>query len=198
VRKRIRSRTATGVSRLGAPRGGLPLLVGVALAAAAAIQGILGNEVAELLRVQSPVALVAVLAGLTILIALITAWQGKVGQREGQATVWAGIDSRNRARLLKLVQARAAGQLEQALHHVVPLELGLDPRPDTVDFPAERLVRTPDDHIDQPIPASQPILATFDQLAQAMLVLGTPGAGKTTLPPGSPGRRPSRYGWERS
>jgi len=56
------------------------VLIGVLLAAAATIQGI----VAELLtagaeRRPSSVILVAALVGLTILIAVITAWQGWVG-----------------------------------------------------------------------------------------------------------------------
>jgi hypothetical protein len=92
-----------------------------------------------------------------------------------------GVDPRNRARLLAHARTRADGQLTQALHHVVPLELGLRTRPDVVDFPTELLIRRAGEMTGHPVPAGQSLDATFDALDQAMLILGAPGSGKTVL-----------------
>jgi eukaryotic-like serine/threonine-protein kinase len=151
------------------------------LMVAVTAQSIVGSLLAGRLRSPGPLALLALLVGLTLLVPLITTWQGSLSQRVRNVPIEPGMDARSRTRMLRLVRMRARDQVDQALHHVVPLELRLDLRSDLVEFPADRLVRTPDDHMDQPTPAGQPVLATFDQLAQAMLIVGAPGAGKTTL-----------------
>jgi hypothetical protein len=109
------------------------------------------------------------------------AWSQWNRSKAATAQPGSGVDPRNRARLLAHVRTQAEGQLTQALHHVVPLELGLRTHPDVVEFPIELLVRRTSDTTSQPVPAGQPLDATFDALDQAMLILGAPGSGKTVI-----------------
>ncbi len=58
-------------------------------------------------------------------------------------------------------------QVEQALHHAVVLELGLEARSDVIEFPSDLLIRRADDATAHPVPTGQSKLATFDSLDQA-------------------------------
>src|SRR5215207_2431184 len=88
---------------------------------------------------------------------------------------------RNRARMLARVRGFwVEGVLEQSLHEIARVELGLETRPEAVPHPWELLVQ-PLDQAPQPLPSGVGITALFDQFGQALLLLGAPGAGKTTL-----------------
>jgi hypothetical protein len=88
---------------------------------------------------------------------------------------------RNRARMLGRVRGFwIEGVLEQSLHQVARVELGLETRPEAVPHPWELLVQ-PLDQEPRPLPSGVGITAVFDQFDQALLILGAPGAGKTTL-----------------
>jgi hypothetical protein len=92
-----------------------------------------------------------------------------------------GSGQRNRARMLERVRSFwVHGVLEQSLHQIARLELGLETRPEAVPHPWELLVQPPD-QTPRPLPSELGITAVFDQLGQALLILGAPGAGKTTL-----------------
>jgi hypothetical protein len=88
---------------------------------------------------------------------------------------------RNRSRMLARVRSFwIDGMLEQSLHQIARVELGLETRPEAVPHPWELLVQ-PLEQAPQPLPPGVGITAVFDQFGQALLLLGAPGAGKTTL-----------------
>jgi DNA polymerase III delta prime subunit len=90
-------------------------------------------------------------------------------------------EQRNRSRMLQRVRGFwVDGVLEQSLHQMVRLQLGLETRPEAVPDPWELVVQTPD-QAPRLLPSGVEITAVFDQLGQALLILGAPGAGKTTL-----------------
>lgn len=69
------------------------------------------------------------------------------------------------------------GVLEQSLHGAALIDLSKEPQPGALAHPWEMVVQRPDL---PPLPANQSILDTFDDAGQALLILGAPGAGKTT------------------
>jgi DNA polymerase III delta prime subunit len=86
----------------------------------------------------------------------------------------------NLLRLLERVQHDwIEGVLEASLHHRAWLELGLDWRTDAVEHPWDRIVVAPDRPI-QTLPREDSIAAVFTAAQNTLLVLGEPGAGKTT------------------
>ncbi len=87
----------------------------------------------------------------------------------------------NRARMLERVRKTwIAGILEHSLHGALPIELGLEQRPDVLANPWRMLVQ----ESDQPatlLPAGTSIVQVYDDSQGSFLILGEPGAGKTTL-----------------
>jgi TIR domain/NACHT domain len=95
--------------------------------------------------------------------------------------VTGGSGQRNRSRMLARVRSFwVHGVLEQSLHQMARVELGLETRPEAVPHPWELLVQPPE-QAPRPLPSGVGITAVFDQLGQALLILGAPGAGKTTM-----------------
>jgi len=72
-----------------------------------------------------------------------------------------------------------AGVLEPSLAHAARLALGLERRPSTLDLGAWGR-RGPGRPL-QPLPADTPIQEVFDEVGGGLLILGAPGAGKTTV-----------------
>ncbi len=72
------------------------------------------------------------------------------------------------------------GVLDKSLYREVLLTLGMENRPCMVDNrPWDMILQTP--HApDRALPAGTKIIDIFDQSQQSLLILGTPGAGKTT------------------
>ena len=86
------------------------------------------------------------------------------------------------ARRILLDKVRAfwiEGVLEQSLHGAALIELSKEAQPGALANPWETVVQRPD-LPPRPLPADQSILDTFDGAGQALLILGAPGAGKTT------------------
>lgn len=71
------------------------------------------------------------------------------------------------------------GVLEQSLHGAALIDLSKEPQPGALAHPWEMVVQRPD-LPPRPLPPGQSILDTFDDAGQALLILGAPGAGKTT------------------
>lgn len=90
------------------------------------------------------------------------------------------VDRANIRRLLDRVeQDWIKGVLEASLHHRARLELGLDWREDAVLHPWDRIVVAPDRPI-RTLGGGDSITGVFQAAQNTLLVLGEPGAGKTT------------------
>jgi DNA polymerase III delta prime subunit len=92
-----------------------------------------------------------------------------------------GQGQRDRNAMLKRVRtAWIEGVLEQSLASTIWIELGLDRRPYAVRTPANTLI-SPFNGQGSVLPSGMPISEIFDELGQALMILGPPGSGKTTL-----------------
>jgi len=89
-------------------------------------------------------------------------------------------DRTNLIRLLERIQHDwIEGVLEASLHHQAWLELGLDWRNEAVEHPWDRIVVAPNRPI-QTLRAEESITGVFADAQNTLLILGEPGAGKTT------------------
>jgi hypothetical protein len=89
-------------------------------------------------------------------------------------------EDRNRAKMLEKVRAFwIEGVLENSLYGAALIELGLEKRLDVVEHPWDMVLR----QSSQPartLPPGTRIINVFDDLGGELLILGEPGAGKTT------------------
>ena len=88
---------------------------------------------------------------------------------------------RNRSKMLdKVYSFWIQGVLENSLHHAILIDLGLEDRPNAVAQPWNLLIQP----LNPPQPA-QPlethILDAYEKFEGTLLILGDPGAGKTTM-----------------
>jgi hypothetical protein len=87
---------------------------------------------------------------------------------------------RNRQVMLRAVkQFWVEGVLENSLHNAVLLELGMVEKREAVTYPWEMILQTPHQPHRTLIPGTR-MINIFDQ-HQTLLILGEPGAGKTTM-----------------
>ncbi|MBI5651686.1 MAG: tetratricopeptide repeat protein [Chloroflexi bacterium] len=87
---------------------------------------------------------------------------------------------RYRYAMLKLVKTRVAEELAQSLYNEVLLDLNMVKQPNAVERSWGLQVRVPN-RPDRALPPGTSILQIFDELNGALLILGNPGAGKTTM-----------------
>jgi eukaryotic-like serine/threonine-protein kinase len=88
---------------------------------------------------------------------------------------------RNRRAMLELVKNTwIKGVLEKSLYNEVLIELGMEERPGAVDHPWDMQVQMPN-QINRTLPTGTSIMDVFDGMNGAMLILGEPGSGKTTM-----------------
>jgi hypothetical protein len=88
---------------------------------------------------------------------------------------------RNRHAMLELVKnAWVKGVLEQSLHGAAMIELGLEKRADAVEKPWDMVLQMPD-RPNRQLPPGTRMVNVFDEMSQALLILGEPGSGKTTM-----------------
>jgi DNA polymerase III delta prime subunit len=90
-------------------------------------------------------------------------------------------ERRNRSVMLQKVHDFwVKGVLENSLHKAALIDLGMAYQPDAVAYPWEMVVERPD-ATPQPLPQGTPIASVFDELRGELLILGSPGSGKTTM-----------------
>lgn len=165
----------------------------------AAIVAILGNVVASLLQEQFGLtepgraafvfALFAAALNLSLFVTL-KRYGAEALDGEGLERLLARLipDSiereravRNRQAMLQLVRNTwIKGVLEQSLHGAAMIELGMEEKADAVERPWDMIVQMPG----QPNriwPKGTSIIDVFDEMNQCLLLLGEPGAGKTTM-----------------
>lgn len=87
---------------------------------------------------------------------------------------------RNRKAMLEKVKNTwVKGMLEESLHGAVLIELGLQERKELVARPWDMVLQTPEKP-DRSLPTGTNIVDVFDEMSQALIILGEPGSGKTT------------------
>jgi hypothetical protein len=107
----------------------------------------------------------------TVFHTITNIFQGDAAQR----------DLRNRRNMLERVKNDwVKGVLEKSLYHEVMLDLGLEERPDEVQHPWDMTLQMPE-HENRALPPSTKIMQVFDEANHALLILGEPGSGKTTM-----------------
>jgi NACHT domain-containing protein len=85
----------------------------------------------------------------------------------------------NRARMLeKVEQTWIKGLLNDSLNKAVLIELGMVEKVDAVENPWGMMLKQ--HHSDQALPRGTKIIHVYDDTAKELLILGAPGAGKTT------------------
>ncbi len=90
-------------------------------------------------------------------------------------------DLRNRQTLLKLVHDFwIDGVLENSLYNSVFIELGLQVKQEAITYPWELYLKVPQQQ-EQPLETDTKIIDVYHQMGQSLLILGEPGAGKTTM-----------------
>ncbi len=88
--------------------------------------------------------------------------------------------ARNRANMLRNVRAFwIDGVLQNSLHGVALMQLGLVQDPNAVEHPWEMVISLQDGRA-EPLPPGARVLDVFDRLNGKLLLLGEPGSGKTT------------------
>lgn len=90
-------------------------------------------------------------------------------------------DLRNREIMLQRVHDFwVKGVLENSLHNEVLIELGMETKPEAVEYPWEMVIQRPDQPI-HILPAGTKMIDVFDESGGSLLILGEPGSGKTTM-----------------
>lgn len=103
--------------------------------------------------------------------------------RQGSQPLSTITKSRTKAQqilLQKVNQFWIEGVLEQSLHGAALIELGLQTRPEALAYPWEMVLQRPSQP-DQQIPAGTSLYQIFQEHGRALLILGEPGSGKTTM-----------------
>lgn len=88
---------------------------------------------------------------------------------------------RNRAMMLDKVESFwIKGVLDQSLYQIARLELGLEQAPGQVSHPWESVIHQGNQQ-PVPLPDGKSVVELFDEFLGALLILGMPGGGKTTM-----------------
>lgn len=92
------------------------------------------------------------------------------------------IDRRNRELLLQKMRSFwVEGVLEKSLHGLAEIEIGKKDKPRAVDHPWGMLLETVVGGSTKTLPLGTKTVNLFDEAGHALLILGGPGSGKTTV-----------------
>lgn len=91
-----------------------------------------------------------------------------------------GTRPRTERLLLQAVKEEVTSRLKQSLHNQVLIQLGMEAQPEHVKRPWDSEIKI-GDKPPEPIPEDWNILQVFDEAQGKLLILGAPGAGKTTM-----------------
>lgn len=160
------------------------LLIAILLAVAALISA--AATVKEKLHLELGLFLTILLTVLAVLAPLAQGWLKQAQallDKQDQNEEERAKQLAHRARRDVLEQVRRAwvqAELQGSLYEQARIELGLAERPAAVDNPLRAVLRRLDepDHL---LKQGQPIAEIYRQLGMQLLILGEPGAGKTTL-----------------
>jgi hypothetical protein len=102
-----------------------------------------------------------------------------LGSREKLPVHLHPLSQQNRDHMLRRLRLRYEQMLAQSLQGVVQLELGLAERPAAVQNAASLALHLPDQS-EQLLPPQTSIVQAYELAQQELLILGEPGAGKST------------------
>ena len=122
-------------------------------------------------RALEPEPILAFLTGLTTLVLSFAAEKKEEGET---------LDERNRRVMLNHVEnSWIKGVLEKSLHGAALLELGIKEDPTAITYPWT----IKKESTNETLPAGKSILEIFEEIGsgRSLLILGAPGAGKTTM-----------------
>ena len=98
----------------------------------------------------------------------------------GQLTRSAALHQQNRMRMLGRLRHAYGELLEYSLQEIAWIELGLAGMPDAVQNATNRLLRMSQQDV-QELPSGTSILEVYEASERELLILGEPGAGKSTV-----------------
>jgi hypothetical protein len=126
------------------------------------------------LEINGLEAISAIVAAIVSYLGALLGWLSGSAQKPDQSQEW-----RNRKQLIQNVRAAwIHGVRDQSLHQSVWIELGLTYEPEQVKRPWHMTWQSSDNQ--QSLPQDTSILSIFrDKAANALLILGEPGSGKT-------------------
>lgn len=91
------------------------------------------------------------------------------------------IALRNRRVMLAKVRTTwVKGLLEQSLHGIAMINVGIAYKPEAIQYPWDAIVQQPN-RSPCPIPRGTKVIEVFDEVGDELLILGAPGSGKTTM-----------------
>jgi len=150
-------------------------------------QAVLGNVTANVLQERLGERSWLAVAAFVVVTALVAVFAlGRTLERFGRsaispADVDPDPDGRNRGAMLQKVRAIwIDGRLKQSLYNEVLISLGLEETPSTVAPPAGMQLRE-QGAAPTMLPSGTRVIDVYDRLGGAMLILGAPGAGKSTM-----------------
>jgi hypothetical protein len=68
------------------------------------------------------------------------------------------------------------GMLENSLHNEVLIELGMETKPEAVEYPWDMVIQRPN-HPNRTLPPGTKMIDVFDESGDSLLILGEPGYG---------------------
>ena len=125
--------------------------------------------------------LLAIIAAITIVTGVLALRERGKGAQAGQVRVDEKLAKRDRDDMLQLVwNTWIEDVLKKGLYFENPIMLDLKTEPDAIAHPYDLLLSI-DERKPEVVPSGRPMLEHLDSATGALLILGEPGSGKSTL-----------------